>query len=559
MGLAVLTIVVSVLSGTLLAFLPRQKAAWIGPLRTFGLAAAISVVALHMVPESIEGIGAWAVPALLAGLALPALLGRLGSLLWRVGQRTADPRHVALEAGYAGLLVHKVGDGIALGVYAGDLHPSVGSQSFAAALAAHIVPVVAIVVLTFDSVRGRGSALLRALGLALAGLLGVFLTHSVVLRPLSLAHGWLSAMAAGMLLHVVTHDLGEDLPRTAPARLLDLAMAVLGLMVSALGGMVHGDHGAVEVPHLLAQSLLTLAIETGPLLVAGLALAAWLRSNGFGRAALAGARARSWVTTVLPHHVGIEAVVLAVLLLGWATALVLGLGALCMTAVSVLLVTILLRDRASSGRAPAPGLGASVSPAPDFVRAFDERVLEIGGWTVLGLLLAALVDVSLPEELAQGHGLAQLALVLLLAVPSYLCPASAIALGLVLLEKGLSPGSVVTGLLLGPWVSMVVRSRSEGVTWRAGVLGWSAAGLVTLASGWLAEQLLEGQAPIGRSVDHEAGVAWLVLAVLSALVLLRAVYTSGFRGFLQSIEGGSHDSGRPDAAHGSGHHGHAHG
>src|SRR5687768_10994431 len=196
MGVAVLTIVVSVLAGTLLALWPQKNAGWMGPLRTFGFAAALSVALLHMVPESIEAIGGWAVLALGVGLVLPAFLGNVGSALWRAGHASAEPRHLELEAAYAGLLVHKVGDGLALGVYAGDLHRT-GTHGFAAALAAHIVPVVAIVVLTFDSVRGRGSALLRALGLALAGLLGVFLTRSVALGDMAALQGWLSAIAAG--------------------------------------------------------------------------------------------------------------------------------------------------------------------------------------------------------------------------------------------------------------------------------------------------------------------------------------------------------------------------
>ncbi len=121
-------------------------------------------------------------------------------------------------------------------------------MSVRAALAAHIVPVVAIVVLTFDSVRGRGSALLRALGLALAGLLGVFLTRSVALGDMAVAQGWLSAIAAGMLLHVVAHDLHVDLPQTPLARGVDAVVAFLGLLVSVWGGEAHGAHDEEPPP-----------------------------------------------------------------------------------------------------------------------------------------------------------------------------------------------------------------------------------------------------------------------------------------------------------------------
>src|SRR6202012_3053151 len=44
-----------------------------------------------------------------------------------------------------------------------------------------------------------------------------------------------AAVAAGLLLHVVTHDLTEEPPRSVVARTIDLAVALLGIGVSWLG------------------------------------------------------------------------------------------------------------------------------------------------------------------------------------------------------------------------------------------------------------------------------------------------------------------------------------
>src|SRR5690606_12293237 len=112
----------------------------------------------------------------------PELLSKLGTFLWRAGHETsggASRRDIALEASYFGLLAHRVGDGIGLGAYTGELFASSARAGVVTALAAHAVPVVAIVVLTFDSVRGRGSALKRAAGLALASIVGVFIARAV--------------------------------------------------------------------------------------------------------------------------------------------------------------------------------------------------------------------------------------------------------------------------------------------------------------------------------------------------------------------------------------------
>jgi len=543
MGLAVLTIVVSVLLGTLLAFVPRQRANWMGPLRTFGLAAAISVVAFHMVPESIESIGAWAVPALLIGLVLPAVLGRVGSVLWRAGHRTADPRHVALEAGYAGLLVHKVGDGVALGVYAGELHPGASGQSFAAALAAHIVPVVAIVVLTFDSVRGRGSALWRAFGLLLAGLLGVSLAHSVVLGPLSLAHGWLSAIAAGMLLHVLTHDLGLDLPQTHPARLLDLALAGLGLSASLFGEIVHEHHGSVDVSDRLLEAALRLATVTAPVLVAALLASAWLAS---AVPTFRAVRVRPvWVVTRAFSRslLELETILLIVVLLGWQFASLWLGGALVLIAVTALAMAAVVRP----GDGLAGGEPASDTSGSSLLGAFDARFSKVSGWVLLGLLLAAVVDVSLPSESLRDVGIGRIALLLLLAAPGYRCPAAAIPLASVLLEHRVDLGSVLIGLLLGPAArAMAELGSTKRFDTKALAVGFLAAMLLALAFGLVIPGAFVGGGPSGRGPN----IAWSWALGLSALAWLRAMYKTGFRGFLESIGSGHRHVG---------HHGHAHG
>jgi hypothetical protein len=598
MGLALLTILVSVLAGTLLAFLPRQKAAWMGPMRTFGLAAAISVVAFDMVPESVEAIGAWAVVALGIGLVLPALLGRLGSLLWRAGHPRAEPRHVALEAGYAGLLVHKVGDGIALGVYAGELHPT-GGGGFATALAAHIVPVVAIVVLTFDSVRGRGSALLRAFGLAVAGVLGVLLTHAVALEEMSRAHGWLSAAAAGMLLHVVMHDLGADLPRARSARLLDLGMAATGLAVSVLGGTAHGHETAHATS--LFVSLFALAIETGPALLLGLALGALLatvaprwptsenRRLGPVLEALRGALSGVERTSPPRLPIGapsdgrmpprlllafllatpvlvVETFVVSAALLGLELTLLRLVGAILVALAAAVVMAVVLPSKPAVGAPPVCSGSKAQGPLLErFIATFDARMLQTGGWMLVFLVLAALVEVSLVPAQSGAALPGRFALVALLAIPSYLCPPSALPLAMVLLAKGLPPGDALLGLMIGGAGNLQglgFLRRWFGL--QATAFGVGEAFLGAFAVAVVTHLLIGPNAGLAAILGGPPpGALWLTASGLAGLVLARAVYRASFRGFLLPLNGASAHAGQGDLVavepYGAEHHGHSHG
>jgi hypothetical protein len=73
------------------------------------------------------------------------------------------------------------------------------------AFAAHIVPVTTVMVLAALSAKGRNAAVYYAGGLAVAVGSGVLLA-SIALADLS--HGiepWISAVVAGLLLHVVVH------------------------------------------------------------------------------------------------------------------------------------------------------------------------------------------------------------------------------------------------------------------------------------------------------------------------------------------------------------------
>lgn len=608
---AIAIIVGSVLAGTILALVPRGRNMWMGPIRTFALMAALSVVVLHLLPEALSKAGAWAILVFILGLLTPELLAKLGVLIWQARHdrpQGNSRRDLALEASYFGLLLHRVGDGIGLGAFTVELSENSARGGVIAALAAHAVPVVAIVVLTFDSVRGRGSALRRAAGLAAASIVGVFLAHSIPAETFATASAWVSALVGGMLVHVVTHELGLQLPSSTGARVWDVLAAALGVYVSFLGRGAHGGTAAHDhdtVGHF-EHSLIEFAIETGPLLILGLGVGAILATLGthlparFFRSrgpvldaatgAVIGAPLPLCSCSVLPisaalkgrgaapalviaflfatPELGIETFALSVRFLGWEFAWIRLGGALLLAFVAALVIAaVAKREQPRESVLPPPIVtGSQEGPwHARALRAFDELFHHVGAWMILGIVGAALLDVALPAAaFGEVRGwFAQFAIISLVAVPSYVCAPSATPVAAVLLAKGLSPGAVLVGLLLGPATNiatLVFLRRWFGT--KAATLGLFTVLALSWSFGLTIDSFWSGpRAELAAHHEHGHSIVWQGLAIVSGLLLFRAVFRTGVRGFLSSLQGEhGHLHGHDGQAHGHSdthHHGHA--
>ena len=120
-------------------------------------------------------------------------------------------------------------------------------------------------------------------------------------------------------------------------------------------------------------------------------------------------------------------------------------------------------EEASSGGA---------SPGRRLLRAvrygFVDMVGSVGGWLVIGLIVAALITVTVPESfftaLSDNRLLAMLAVVAV-AVPMYVCATGSIPIAMSLMMKGLSPGIAFVMLMAGPaanFASVMILSRTNG-------------------------------------------------------------------------------------------------
>jgi len=105
--------------------------------------------------------------------------------------------------------------------------------------------------------------------------------------------------------------------------------------------------------------------------------------------------------------------------------------------------------------------------------AYFKMIQDIGGRLVIGLLVAALIQVAIPDEFFLHFGqqpLLQMLVILVVAVPMYICSTGSIPVAAALIMKGLSPGAALVMLMAGPAVNLasilvVRKAMGRRFTW----------------------------------------------------------------------------------------------
>lgn len=97
-----------------------------------------------------------------------------------------------------------------------------------------------------------------------------------------------------------------------------------------------------------------------------------------------------------------------------------------------------------------------------------DMVASVGKWLVIGLVVAALITVFIPDSLFTGlsdYPLLAMLAVVAVAVPMYVCATGSIPIALSLMAKGLSPGIAFVMLMAGPaanFASIMILGRTLG-------------------------------------------------------------------------------------------------
>ena len=620
--LIALTVAIAAIAlGTVLGLLPGSSPRAAGPFRTGAMVTSIAVVLGQLLPESLSHIGMWGLCVFVLGYMAPRAAERLATWLRKPACSHEDAMctDLGLELGFVGLLLHSIGDGVGLGLYSGPLHQGHGHYDVLFAIAGHTVPVAALVALAFKTHRGTANAIVRAIAVAFAMILGMMLANALSVSVLVRAEPWLTALVSGLLLHIVTHGWNVEGETTLRSRVGDFIAIGIGILLVAFGGHAHGHgHGheaaAGDMRHAMGDALVELGLETAPMLLLGLAIAAMLQTQGARipasvlsggsrlmqtlRGALVGAPLPVCACGILPvahglkkqgataafvvtfllatPELGVDTLALSVRFLGWPLSLARLFGGL---AVAMIAGYVLARVAEAAARAKhehehehhGHGHGhdhhhehehaahsvsesqrpfAAAKDARPFTTQvlghFDELLSHVGAWTVVGLLAAAYLQATVSNGSLSMLSMAgmDIALVTVLAVPSYVCAASATPLAAVLLAKGVSQGAVLTGLLLGPatnvatiaWLKAAygVRATFYGI----GALVLTTWTLAALANVYLPAPVLA----VDAAHEHSHGAVSYVCAVLLVLLLARAVWRNGLRVWLGSLgEAMGHD------------------
>ena len=89
--------------------------------------------------------------------------------------------------------------------------------------------------------------------------------------------------------------------------------------------------------------------------------------------------------------------------------------------------------------------------------AYYDMIRDIGLRLLIGLVVAALIQVAIPDEFFLSFGsqpLLQMLVILVIAIPMYICSTGSIPVAAALMMKGLSPGAALVMLMAGPAVNL---------------------------------------------------------------------------------------------------------
>lgn len=249
-------------------------------------------------------------------------------------------------------------------------------------------------------------------------------------------------------------------------------------------------------------------------------------------------RAASSSFLIATPQTGVDSIAATYAMLGPAFAVIRPVAALTTAVAGGCLVG---RDEAKSKSTEANAESCRV-PSPEtepkrsfwaklgqaFRYGFFDMVQSIGGWLVIGLLIAAVITVAVPDDFFvqfKDYTIVTMLAVVVVAIPMYVCATGSIPIALSLMLKGLSPGTALVMLMAGPaanFASITVISREMGRRAAAIYLGAIVAGAIifgllidlVLPASWFS---LHGSA---HACSHGAEFSWFSTACSAVLVIL---------------------------------------
>ncbi len=169
-----------------------------------------------------------------------------------------------------------------------------------------------------------------------------------------------------------------------------------------------------------------------------------------------------------------------------------------------------------------------------FKYGFVEFIQDISKWLVIGLILAGIISVAIPDnffELLNLPPVLQMLLILAVSIPLYICATGSIPLAAILILKGISPGAAFVLLMAGPATNAAtitvigkVMGRKSLITYLGSIIGGA---LITgfvidyvLPVEWFTNMLSEH-----AMHNHMGEMNWIQI---SSAVLLAGLIINGY-------------------------------
>ena len=152
---------------------------------------------------------------------------------------------------------------------------------------------------------------------------------------------------------------------------------------------------------------------------------------------------------------------------------------------------------------------------------------ELAGWFYVGILLAGIITVLVPDEMIArflGGGLSSMLLMLAFGIPLYICATASTPIAAAFIMKGVSPGTALVFLLVGPATNITSLSVLIGLLGkRAASLYLISIAVVSVLCGLAVDAVylslgISAHAVVGQAAEVLPG--WLMLAATLLLLVL---------------------------------------
>ena len=197
------------------------------------------------------------------------------------------------------------------------------------------------------------------------------------------------------------------------------------------------------------------------------------------------------------------------------------------------------RDKDAPSCGNSSGCGSAELPkarTPNtFVTAmkygFGKLNNDIAAWLTIGILLGALIDFIVPNNFFAGQSMIESRLMILtVGIPLYICASASTPIAASLILKGLSPGSALLFLLVGPATNISNIAVLQKYIGKKGVaINIASIAIVGLIFSFITDWFYMnfGEIKLAEELSHHdhSGAWWEVLsAIILIILLVKGIY-----------------------------------